>query len=144
MSEIRLGPGISGVNIYMKRKVTLSCLSAPFNGPIALIYVVASNEPELLEKSKVELLKILNEDELGNSVLLVLANMMDSPDAMSPSEIAEKLALSSIGTRKWHIQATCAKTGEGLYEGLKWIDDTIQSPGQALLSGLLTGPCTIM
>lgn len=71
-------------------------------------------------------MKMLNEDELRDAVLLVFANKQDLPNAMSPAEIVEKLSLSSIGNRKWHVEATCATTGEGLYEGLGWLADTLQ------------------
>lgn len=94
-----------------------------------LIFVVDSNDRERIEKSKEELMKMLNEDELRDAVLLVFANKQDLPNAMSPAEIVEKLSLSSIGNRKWHVEATCATTGEGLYEGLGWLADTLQKRG---------------
>ena len=64
---------------------------------------------------------MMNEDELRNAALLVLANKQDLPNAMGVSEIAEKLNLSTVKNRKWYIQATTATTGEGLYEGLDWL-----------------------
>ena len=61
---------------------------------------------------------MLREDELRDATLLVFANKQDLPNAMSVSEITDKLGLHSLGSRKWYIQATCATTGDGLYEGL--------------------------
>lgn len=69
---------------------------------------------------------MLNEDELRGAVLLVFANKQDLPHAMSVAEIIEKMSLSSLTNRKWHVEATCATTGEGLYEGLGWLSDTLQ------------------
>jgi len=40
---------------------------------------------------------------------------------LSSAEIAEHLDLQSIKTHSWHIQACCALTGEGLYEGIEWL-----------------------
>eukprot|EP00484_Ammonia_sp_Unknown_P025010 CAMPEP_0197042150 /NCGR_PEP_ID=MMETSP1384-20130603/18581_1 /TAXON_ID=29189 /ORGANISM="Ammonia sp." /LENGTH=195 /DNA_ID=CAMNT_0042473203 /DNA_START=90 /DNA_END=674 /DNA_ORIENTATION=- len=72
------------------------------------------------QPAKEELHCMLMDHELDDAVLLVLANKQDLPDAMSVDEIAERLSLSSIKNRQWKIQATCAKSGEGLYEGLDW------------------------
>lgn len=88
--------------------------------------MVDSNDRERIEKSREELMKMLNEDELRDAVLLVFANKQDLPNAMSCAEIVEKLSLSSISNRKWHVEATCATTGEGLYEGLGWLADILQ------------------
>jgi hypothetical protein len=32
--------------------------------------------------------------------------------------VAEALHLPKLKDRKWFVQGTCAKTGEGMYEGL--------------------------
>ena len=46
--------------------------------------------------------------------------MQDKPSAMTTDEITEKLDLHSIRQRDWYIQATCAISSDGLYEGLEW------------------------
>ena len=46
---------------------------------------------------------------------------------MPVAEIAETLKLNSLKTRKWYIQATCATNGDGLYEGLDWLSDSIHN-----------------
>lgn len=58
--------------------------------------------------------------QLRDAVLLVFANKQDLPNAMSASEITDKLGLNELRQRKWYIQSTCATTGDGLYEGLDW------------------------
>jgi len=45
---------------------------------------------------------------------------------MSVSEITDKLGLHSLRNRKWHIQPTCATTGDGLYEGLEWLSNQLK------------------
>jgi len=40
---------------------------------------------------------------------------------MSIAEIVERLSMHSIRNRMWYIQATCAVSGDGLYEGCDWI-----------------------
>ena len=53
---------------------------------------------------------------------------------LSTSEIVEALGLPSLKARRWHVQAAIAIRGEGLYEGLDWLSDTLktmQRTGQA-------------
>jgi len=69
---------------------------------------------------------MLNEDELRESILLVFANKQDLSDVMSTAEMTDKLDLQSLPHRQWHIQACCANTGDGLYEGLDWLSATLQ------------------
>ena len=88
--------------------------------------MVDSNDRERITEAAAELRKMLNEDELREAVLLVFANKQDLPNAMKPAEITQKLDLQSYSGRKWNVQATCATTGEGLYEGLGWLADTLQ------------------
>ena len=73
-----------------------------------------------------ELHRMLNEDELRDSVLLVFANKQDLPNAMSAAAMTDKLGLHGLRHRQWYIQACCATTGDGLYEGLDWLSATLQ------------------
>ena len=90
-----------------------------------IIFVVDSNDRERAEDAREELHRMLNEPELSEAVLLVFANKQDLPKAMKPADVAERLGLSSLRTRVWHIQGCCATTGDGLYEGLDWLSDTL-------------------
>ena len=56
---------------------------------------------------------------------LVFANKQDLPHAMSAPELTEKLGLQKLTGRQWYIQACCATTGDGLYEGLDWLSDIV-------------------
>jgi len=140
---------------------------------LGLIFVVDSNDRERIDAARDELHRMLNEDELRESVLLVFANKqgtlilthlltyslihsfthsptylltyslthslthllihslthsptylltclltLDLPNAMSAAEMTEKLGLHGLRHRQWYIQACCATTGDGLYEGL--------------------------
>lgn len=91
-----------------------------------VIFVLDSNDRDRIDEARSELMKILNEDELRDAALLILANKQDLPNAMSVAEIIEKLGLSNLSTRKWHVEATCGLTADGLYEGLGWLSDTLQ------------------
>ncbi|GFS38449.1 ADP-ribosylation factor A1B [Actinidia rufa] len=44
------------------------------------------------------------------------------------AEITDKLGLNSLRQRHWYIRSTCATYGgEGLYEGLDWLSNTLQT-----------------
>jgi GTPase SAR1 family protein len=118
-----------------------------YHGSHAIIFVIDSNDVERIDpismekafqKGKVsgeslsksaaeELEKLLGEDELRDAALLVLANKQDLPHSMSVSEITEKLGLNRIRNRPWYIQGCCATTGDGLYEGLDWLANTLKN-----------------
>uniref|UniRef100_H2Z2X4 ADP-ribosylation factor n=1 Tax=Ciona savignyi TaxID=51511 RepID=H2Z2X4_CIOSA len=100
-----------------------------FQNTQGLIFVVDSNDKERMTEAREELQRMLNEDELRDAVLLVFANKMDLPNAVSAAEIQQELGLGSLRTRKWYIQATCATTGNGLYEGLDWLSNQLKSSG---------------
>ncbi|CAJ0766351.1 624_t:CDS:2 [Entrophospora sp. SA101] len=88
-----------------------------------IIFVVDSNDRERISEAREELQRMLNEDELRDALLLVFANKQDLPNAMNAAEITDKLGLHSLRQRHWYIQATCATSGDGLYEGLEWLID---------------------
>lgn len=68
-----------------------------------------------------ELFSLLGHEHLSGAALLVLANKQDLKDAMRPAELSECLGLHTIKTHSYHIQSSCATTGEGLQEGLAWV-----------------------
>ena len=86
-----------------------------------IIFMVDSNDRERLAEAAEDLQKFLIEsDELKDAKFLILANKQDLPNACSVSEICEKMKLHMIRDKQWYIQACCATTGDGLYEGLEW------------------------
>ncbi|XP_071961728.1 ADP-ribosylation factor 2 [Antedon mediterranea] len=97
-----------------------------FQNTQGLIFVVDSNDRERVIEAKDELNRMLTEDELQNAVLLVFANKQDLPNAMNAAELTEKIGLHSLRNRTWYIQATCATSGDGLYEGLDWLSTQLK------------------
>ncbi|GAO51881.1 hypothetical protein G7K_5972-t1 [Saitoella complicata NRRL Y-17804] len=96
-----------------------------FQNTQGIIFVVDSNDRERVTEAREELQRMLNEDELRDALLLVFANKQDLPNAMSAAEITDKLGLHSLRQRLWYIQATCATSGDGLYEGLEWLSTNL-------------------
>ena len=62
-----------------------------------------------------------------DAVLLVFANKQDLPNAMNAAEVTDKLGLHTLRNRNWYIQATCATSGDGLYEGLDWLSNQLKN-----------------
>merc|ERR1711933_38105 len=72
-----------------------------FQGTNGVIYVVDSKDRDRIEDAHEELTKMLNEDEMRDAVLSVLANKQDPPNSMTASEITEKLGLHNMRHRQW-------------------------------------------
>ncbi|XP_013145319.1 PREDICTED: ADP-ribosylation factor 1 [Papilio polytes] len=98
-----------------------------FQNTQGLIFVVDSNDRERIGEAREELMRMLSEDELRDAVLLIFANKQDLPNAMNAAEITDKLGLHSLRNRNWYIQATCATSGDGLYEGLDWLSNQLKN-----------------
>lgn len=110
----------------------LHCVIRPlwrhyFQNTQGLIFVVDSNDRERAGEARDELSRMLQEDELRDATLLVFANKQDLPNAMSVAELTDKLGLHALRNRQWYIQATCATTGDGLYEGLEWLSTALKN-----------------
>ncbi|XP_006876183.1 PREDICTED: ADP-ribosylation factor 1 isoform X2 [Elephantulus edwardii] len=79
-----------------------------FQNTQGLIFVVDSNDRERVNEAREELMRMLAEDELRDA-------------------ITDKLGLHSLRHRNWYIQATCATSGDGLYEGLDWLSNQLRN-----------------
>jgi len=97
-----------------------------FQNTQGIIFVVDSNDRDRISEARDELQRMLNEDELRDALLLVFANKQDLPNARNAAEITDKLGLHSLRQRHWYIQATCATSGDGLYEGLEWLSTNLK------------------
>ncbi|KAL7058399.1 hypothetical protein AAHC03_017262 [Spirometra sp. Aus1] len=107
--------------IAAKARVTIFRYSSGF------IFVVDSNDQERIDEAREELHRMLSDEGLRETPLLVFANKQDLPNAMQAGEVTQRLGLSAFQGRQWHVQATCAISGTGLYEGLDWLCNTLSS-----------------
>ena len=64
----------------------------------------------------------LQEDELKDVLLVILANKQDIEGAMSPSEVSNQLGLNTkaVNKHKYQIFKTSAIKGDGLDESMEW------------------------
>eukprot|EP01084_Bolivina_argentea_P272340 463674_1 len=105
-----------------------------YQGTEAVIFVVDSNDRERIDSGSNsysddnvcdQLHSMLADDLLQDSAVLILANKQDLPNAMSVNEITDRLKINQFRNREWYVQGTCAKTGDGLYQGLDWLSKTL-------------------
>ena len=66
--------------------------------------------------------RLATDEELKDATVLVYANKQDLPGALTVPELTEALGLHKLPKdRNWYIQASNARTGDGLYEGMDWV-----------------------
>ncbi|CAI0376554.1 unnamed protein product [Linum tenue] len=118
-------------------KTTILCMRSSlrpywrcyFPNTQAVIYVVDSSDTDRIGIAKEEFHAILEEEELKGAIVLIFANKQDLPGALDDAAVTEALELHKIKNRQWSIFKTCAVKGEGLYEGLDWLSNTLKSGG---------------
>ena len=106
--------------------------------------MVDSADRDRVGISKQELVSMLEEEELKDAVLVVLANKQDIEGAMSVTEVHSALGLDKLKSRTFQIfkvsfsykrkimakvdisQASATK-GEGLDESMEWLSNTLHN-----------------
>ena len=97
-----------------------------FENTDGLIWIVDSCDADRVAECRDEMHKVLQDDSMRHAALLVLANKQDLPGAMRADQLADKLALRTLGAgRDWYIQPCSALKGDGIVEGLEWLHGTI-------------------
>ena len=100
-----------------------------FAGTTAIILVIDSSDTARLPLAKAELQKLVLDEDLRTSLLLVLANKQDLPAAerQTPAQVSEALGLTDLREREWQIMGCSALTGIGLFEGMDWLVTKLES-----------------
>ncbi|GMT23423.1 hypothetical protein PFISCL1PPCAC_14720, partial [Pristionchus fissidentatus] len=100
-----------------------------YPGMQGLIFVIDSSDIDRIDEAKEALETIINYPDMINTKLLVFANKKDLPNALSTDELTDRLQLKLRTPNenfKWHVQASNAKTAEGVYEGLAWMEENLR------------------
>mmetsp|Transcript_18276 Transcript_18276/g.29754 ORF Transcript_18276/g.29754 Transcript_18276/m.29754 type:complete len:182 (-) Transcript_18276:159-704(-) len=92
-----------------------------------IIFVVDSADHVRLCVAKDELEGLLTHKAIkGRGIpILLFANKSDLKKALSAQEVSKALGLNKILGHPWMISPSCAKTGEGLESGIKWISSQL-------------------
>lgn len=88
----------------------------------AIVFVVDSSDRDRMQSARDELHRMMNEEELKEARLLLLANKQDLKTALGVEEVTRLLRLNQLD-QEWFIQPSSATTGEGLQEGLEWLHE---------------------
>ena len=91
-------PLISGLKFRLR-----NILSSLENND-ALIYVVDSSDRLRFQEAREELDRMLQEDSLSRTPVLILANKQDLPGAATCSEITQAFEMHKRQERQWYIQ----------------------------------------
>lgn len=65
--------------------------------------------------------------ELLDTILIVLANKQDKEGCMSLDEVHKALNLDMLRNRKFQIFKTSVKNGESLYEAMDWLVNALRT-----------------
>merc|ERR1739844_442807 len=113
--------------------IGFNCEKARFHGSSFTLWDVGGQD-------KLELLKIYkscserkamskHSGGLQKIPVLILANKQDLPMALDVYKLEQLLGLKELGKECWHIQPTCAITGDGLEEGMTKLVEMISERG---------------
>lgn len=92
-----------------------------FKDTKAFIFVVDSNDRDRVLQARLELHRMLNEDDLRNAAFVLFANKQDLPNVMDITEVRDKLGISGfLPNRTWSYEATSASSGQGLRDGVNF------------------------
>eukprot|EP00966_Prymnesium_polylepis_P274768 6348579-Prymnesium_polylepis.1 len=100
----------------------------------AFIWVVDSNDRERFKESAAELHAIVvdGRNHLEGAPVLVLANKQDLPNAMGVDKLLRGLRLDALPPKNaWHLQPCSGARGDGLVEGLDWLDRQLRAKRRA-------------
>merc|ERR1719384_2298057 len=98
-----------------------------YEGKTALVFVVDSNDRDRIQDAKIQLDELLAEEQLKGIPVLVFANKQDLRGALAPAELADELGLPLVRDNQWHVQGSCATTGDGILEGLDWLSAAMEA-----------------
>lgn len=90
----------------------------------AIIFVVDSSDQNRIELAKNELQKIINDDELKDAALLLLANKIDL-DGLSPEEVANRMEFERAKNPRKKCLGTVGTTGKNIDKALEWLATNI-------------------
>ncbi|XP_053766470.1 ADP-ribosylation factor-like protein 16 isoform X2 [Desmodus rotundus] len=127
--------GTDLTDLTAHRKITIRELGGCM-GPIwpsyygncrSLLFMVDASNPTQLSASCVQLLGLLSAEPLAEAAVLVLFNKTDLPCYMSVEEMKSLIRLPDIiacAKQNITVAEVSARTGTGLAEVLRWLQDT--------------------
>lgn len=97
-----------------------------FQNTQGLIFVVDSSDLERISEARQELFSVLESPEMEGVPVVVIGNKQDLPRALKSHELAQQLSLLQHKANPWHVQESCAKNGEGIYEAMHKLSEMVK------------------
>ena len=96
------------------------------SGAMGIIFVIDSSTSERFEEAREELWKyVINNSNIKDIPILILANKQDLPTSKNAGEIARALKLHTVTNQSYAIFPCSAKTSFNLEEALEWLRQRI-------------------
>ena len=112
-------PGSTNINYILKHHC---------KGVHGLLYVVDCSNQNRVSEARDQLSSIVGSDDFDVGVpIVIMANKQDVADSMTSSKLIDTLGLQHMTDNPWHVQETCAISGEGLHDALTMMADMIRS-----------------
>ncbi len=101
-----------------------------YEGTWGIFFVVDASDADRIAEAKEHLGRALDAEakegvrtkfELGRAALLVLWNKHTLPNALPSQRVAELLGLDQQTNREWKCQDCDILTGDGVFDGFKWL-----------------------
>lgn len=104
-----------------------------YHGTTGIVFVVDSNDRQRFQLARKELHAILEEQELDDATIVVLANKGDYPEAASQEEIERELEVSVLteAGRKVRVFRTVARDGDNVIDAVRWLNENMAVLGAA-------------
>jgi small GTP-binding protein len=89
-------------------------------GANGFIFVIDSNDQDRFKMAAEELHKILEDELMQHSAVLIMCNKQDCEDATSGPELSKILGMEKV-KQTWHVQACSALEGSGVNDAFDWL-----------------------
>lgn len=98
-----------------------------YTGTRGIVYVVDSSDRARIPKAREEFAKVLGDEQLAETSILLIANKQDMPGALSKEEMEKAFEIQKLaGERSWKVSPTVAKDGTGLVDAFRWLADSME------------------
>ena len=95
--------------------------SKPCSSSQDFVFVVDASDRKRHKEAHGVLSTVLGSGELSGLPFLAFCNKMDLAEALPPAELARALDIINLSDRAWHLQPSCALSGEGVQDGISWL-----------------------
>ena len=97
-----------------------------FTNAKGIIIIIDSCDKDNMKKLKEEIEQILKMQEVSKCPVLVFANKKDMDNAISVDEIKEEIDMGNWVQENQNIVASNALNGDGINNGMKWLQSMIK------------------